>query len=90
MASRQQPWADESTPTISASSSDETMEAADVERDLEKLSQEGGSEDRISDTGRTAAVTDWDGPDDPENPHTWSESKKMYHILVPTILGFVV
>ncbi|TVY89796.1 Polyamine transporter [Lachnellula willkommii] len=36
------------------------------------------------------AVMDWDGPNDSDNPQTWSRSKKMYHILVPTILGFVV
>ncbi|TVY80748.1 Polyamine transporter [Lachnellula suecica] len=37
-----------------------------------------------------AAITDWNGPDDPDNPHTWSATKKLYHMLVPTLLGFVV
>ena len=35
----------------------------------------------------TATSLDWSGPKDPENPQNWSSYKKLYHILVPTILG---
>lgn len=32
---------------------------------------------------------DWDGADDPENPHNWSKWKQAYHALVPSALGFL-
>lgn len=37
-----------------------------------------------------SVVLDWDGPNDPDNPHLWSPAKKLYHISVPAILGLVV
>jgi len=40
----------------------------------------------------TPAVTalDWTGPDDPDNPHNWSLSKRAYHTLTPALFGFTV
>ena len=38
----------------------------------------------------TATAHDWTGPDDPENPRNWSAAKKIYHVLIPTLFGFVV
>jgi RES domain-containing protein len=59
-------------------------------KDLERSVPESKDEDTGGNEDSRAAVMDWDGPNDPGNPQTWSESKKMYHILVPTLLGFVV
>jgi hypothetical protein len=59
-------------------------------KDLEKAVHHLGGEIETPDPPQTASVIDWNGPNDPDNPQTWSDSKKMYHILVPTILGFVV
>jgi hypothetical protein len=38
----------------------------------------------------TTTAHDWTGPDDPENPRNWSTAKKIYHVLIPTLFGFVV
>lgn len=35
-------------------------------------------------------LTDWDGPDDPENPQNWSMSTRIYHVGIPALLGFAV
>jgi len=59
----------------------------DSDKELEEAKNLDAS---IPTPGNGAQVTDWDGPNDPDNPQTWSASKKIYHILVPTILGFVV
>jgi hypothetical protein len=32
-------------------------------------------------------VLDWDGPDDPENPHNWPLGKKIMHIVTPAIIS---
>lgn len=41
-----------------------------------------------SNAPKTAA--DWNGPDDPENPHNWPLPKKLYHSGVTAVLSFVV
>jgi hypothetical protein len=33
------------------------------------------------------AVLDWDGPDDPENPHNWPIGKKVMHIIAPAVIS---
>jgi hypothetical protein len=33
---------------------------------------------------------DWNGPDDPDNPHNWSTRKAIYHTINPAIFGFAV
>lgn len=35
-------------------------------------------------------VMDWNGPDDPENPHNWSTWQKVYHATTPALFGFAV
>jgi hypothetical protein len=35
----------------------------------------------------SGAVIDWDGPDDPENPHNWSTGRKILHILPPAMIS---
>ena len=32
-------------------------------------------------------VLDWDGPDDPENPHNWPVGKKIMHIIAPAVIS---
>lgn len=36
------------------------------------------------------SVSDWNGPDDPDNPHYWSAWKRFHHTLSPALLGFAV
>lgn len=40
--------------------------------------------------GRSPAVLDWDGPDDPDNPHNWSMWKRVLHSAIPAIYGFAL
>jgi hypothetical protein len=39
---------------------------------------------------RVVTAQDWTGPDDPENPHNWSLSKRMWHTMQPALFGFAV
>lgn len=38
----------------------------------------------------SSSELDWDGPDDPENPHNWRFGPKVYHVTVPGLFGFAV
>ena len=40
--------------------------------------------------GRVRTAQDWDGPDDPENPHNWSTGKRIWHTVPPALLSFSV
>jgi hypothetical protein len=33
---------------------------------------------------------EYDGPDDPDNPHNWPLRKKVYQMLIPGFYGFAV
>jgi hypothetical protein len=35
-------------------------------------------------------VADWDGPDDPDNPHNWPLWLGVYHATMPGLFGFAV
>jgi MFS family permease len=35
-------------------------------------------------------IADWDGPNDPANPKTWSMGLRVYHTLLPALYGFSV
>jgi hypothetical protein len=35
-----------------------------------------------------AAALDWDGPDDPGNPHNWPKWKRIYHTIIPAAIAF--
>jgi len=39
---------------------------------------------------RAVTAQDWEGPDDPENPHNWSTAMKAYHVIIPGLYGFIV
>lgn len=36
------------------------------------------------------AAPDWDGPDDPGNPHNWPLWLRVYHATAPGFFGFAV
>ncbi|KAL1792503.1 hypothetical protein ACET3X_009010 [Alternaria dauci] len=50
--------------------------------------------ERVADGDESNAVPisslDWDGPDDPDNPHNWSTLKAAYHTMIPAAFGFAV
>ena len=33
------------------------------------------------------AQLDWEGPNDPDNPHNWALGKKIMHIVVPAVIS---
>jgi hypothetical protein len=35
-------------------------------------------------------VTDWNGPNDPDNPHNWKLGVRIYHAFAPGLFGFAV
>jgi hypothetical protein len=39
---------------------------------------------------RAVTAQDWTGPDDPENPHNWSVSKRSFHTAMTSLYGFAV
>lgn len=39
---------------------------------------------------RQQCTLDWDGLNDHDNPYIWSTFKKGYHLLVPTVLAFII
>lgn len=40
--------------------------------------------------GKTVTAQDWNGPDDPENPHNWPAWKRIYHTVIPALFGLAV
>ena len=38
----------------------------------------------------TSSITDWNGPDDPDNPHNWPMWLRVYHATAPGLFGFAV
>ena len=86
----QQHSGNDSGTAVSISQPNDEEKELEDNTDLEKSVPESDNGPENSNDTQAAIVTDWNGPDDPENPQTWSASKKMYHVLVPTMLGFVV
>jgi hypothetical protein len=37
-----------------------------------------------------SSITDWNGPDDPDNPHNWPMWLRVYHATTPGLFGFAV
>lgn len=35
-------------------------------------------------------IDDWDGPDDPANPHNWPMWLRGYHAAIPSLFAFAV
>lgn len=62
--------------------------------DLEKTGSVLVHEDltAIAQKNPTTTITapDWDGPDDPDNPRTWSLRKRLFHSTIPGLFNFVV
>ncbi|KAF2260915.1 MFS general substrate transporter [Lojkania enalia] len=59
------------------STDDIPRQASDIEK------AESGRERDIS-------VNDWNGPDDPDNPHNWPMWLRVYHATTPGLYGFAV
>ena len=40
--------------------------------------------------GISQNALDWDGPNDLDNPKNWTLASKIYHTVIPALLGFTV
>lgn len=38
----------------------------------------------------TIKGNDWNGQDDPDNPHNWTLANRIYHTIMPALFSFVV
>jgi hypothetical protein len=58
------------------------------------ISEEQRASDRVADKDESSTLPvsslDWNGPDDPDNPHNWSIWKAAYHTTIPAVFGFAV
>lgn len=48
------------------------------------------AEDGQGDVPTQQRIDDWDGLDDPENPHNWPMHLRVYHAVMPALFGFAV
>lgn len=60
-------------------------------KEAESLS-EATTDNEKQDAGpsQITTATDWDGPDDPDNPHSWPLWLRVYHVTAPALFGFSV
>lgn len=57
----------------------------------EELGEKDKEDENSEDEGPPQQrVDDWDGPDDPENPHNWPMALRVYHSIIPALFGFGV
>jgi hypothetical protein len=74
-------------PNLSTSSSAESI--SDPEK---QITTPTGSPEDIE-KGRPEpetpiSATEWNGPDDPDNPLSWSKWKRYYHVIPPAMISF--
>ncbi|KAL5116646.1 hypothetical protein ACEQ8H_005395 [Pleosporales sp. CAS-2024a] len=62
------------------------------EKDGAGLVQEQSEAATAKNVGSTARVnmTDWNGDDDPDDPHNWPMWQRFYHAAAPALFGFAV
>lgn len=66
------------------------LQHPDLEKTISVLVREGPTKIPQQKHTTTAAALDWDGPEDPDNPKTWSFRKRLFHSMVPGLFNFVV
>jgi hypothetical protein len=37
---------------------------------------------------RSTTISDWNGPDDPDNPLNWPKWKRQYHVVPAALISF--
>ena len=42
------------------------------------------------DCTQAPSVLDWNGENDPDNPHNWSLAIRLYNVVIPGLFGFAV
>lgn len=62
------------------------MSTADASTDTVPIEAGPIEETKVADP----EVVDWDGPEDPENPHNWPSRKRWAHVVVIAIICLVM
>lgn len=60
-----------------------------VPRDTERLPEAADTTPNIEASREDFEVVDWDGPDDPENPMNWPESRKWVNLALMSVLTII-
>ncbi|KAF9872388.1 polyamine transporter 3 [Colletotrichum karsti] len=60
-----------------------------VSSDTERLSEAVDRTPNVEENHEEPDVVDWDGPDDPENPMNWPESRKWVNLALMSILTII-
>lgn len=92
------PLSEADTPQDNRSqkSKDDHDAEEEAEEDIEESFQPGrdeeeGPEQHSSyDEKQESNIVDWDGPNDPENPHNWSKARKWTITMITAALTFVI
>lgn len=66
------------------------LSSQDESLDLEKVSTAHKEELNTKEPHSQANSLDWDGPEDTDNPKTWSLKKRIFHSVIPGLFNFVV
>ena len=75
-------------PNSMSDLSSELPEAS--EKTLDGHPNSNTNHDDTGTTRQSPNPLDWDGPDDPENPHNWKLWSRIYHTIIPALFAFVV
>ncbi|GKZ23771.1 hypothetical protein AbraIFM66951_004137 [Aspergillus brasiliensis] len=63
------------------------MASKETEPTASSTSIEAG---QLDDNLSNSNIIDWDGPQDPENPHNWPEHKRWAHVIVVALISLVM
>lgn len=66
------------------------FQAPDLEKPSPVLAEDFTEITDQVDQDRKVTALDWDGPEDPDNPRTWSLRKRLFHSIIPGLFNFVV
>ncbi|KAI1206469.1 MFS general substrate transporter [Annulohypoxylon truncatum] len=65
------------------------LDSSTMEPDSERGVEEGSNSRELAADEKDPNIVDWDGPNDPENPMTWPDSKKWINISIISIITIV-
>lgn len=66
---------------------DSPVSPVDLEKSITEDDLEAGQR---TPAVRTVTAQDWTGPDDPENPHNWPMTQRIYHTIIPALFAFAM
>lgn len=78
------------TPDLDSGTIDADEKGPDEKaRDEKGANENGGAVIEVGQQEQDPDVVSWDGPDDPQNPVNWPDSKKWFNITVLSVLTII-